>query len=524
MSKDTGKPRDTQGQGDGLPQGLTSGSNRGSFLKRHLRDKGIIGPHRPDRIAEVKTTITNTRTDLQSRVNANSKDVKFFISSSGTSGPALERLIRNLDATIADIETKALENYGRVLFSPKKRSRRKDSKPTRVAGTTELSQLAHDTRKQLRELTDFFNEVKKESKEVKEERVITSLAKGFYYNRDKGSLLMVDLDNSMIDSAKGRAVGMVMPPDFVRNIPGWQEFNVQVATCTGRTNDLVVENFQLGGAESRVTDSVPKYGENGLWYRGPDTNGEDVPLDDRLPSLVPLSKDLQDTIKDRLEQDQELQTLTRERGASFIGLSPGKLGATVQGLKFNTDLKKHLLENISTEDTQATMDAVNRRAYAIADQVLKEKGSKYTDAFILDNTGEKGILIKVKPETGIVSSKGRAAADAVKRFKLRGFVVSVGDDHMDLEMPKTFQAFVDKGQLHSQVFIAVELAEGKTSTEVRDASDYMTREPDHSVAFFGKVLNKMRELKQQDEATQAGPSSKRTQEGPSSDVIAIERG
>ena len=456
--------------------------------------------HRDQRVANLGDAIEHNRTELGNFVAKEPKDVELFTLSSDENRPELEAFLDTIQQTVDDMKARALKNYLRKgkfkelkdledlkelpSLIGKLRGYFNNSKATRQWGEQELEELVKRTSEQLQELTAFFEM-------GKEERVVDSIAKMI---RREGSAVIVDLDRTIIDSDKGRDVGMTMPPDFIKCAQNLMDSGVRVAIVTGRAIDLVIENFRRGGADSSFISRVHIYGENGMMYRGPDTNGKEIALDERVSNLIPLSKQLQDTIEERIKADPEL----KDRAESdLIGLSRKNVGATVQGLRYSTSLREYLEgSGLPQEDVEERMTSINEKIYGIVESSLKEKESEYGGAFIIENTGIKGIEIRLNPETGIEISKGRAVVDLVRRCGLSGSVVSFGDDGLDLAMPEALGELVSEGTLRSQVFVGVELAEGQTLAEIRQAASFMTDGPNHTVEFIGKIAAKIRETRE----------------------------
>jgi hydroxymethylpyrimidine pyrophosphatase-like HAD family hydrolase len=260
-----------------------------------------------------------------------------------------------------------------------------------------------------------------------------------------GGALLSDVDHTLIDSTQ-REKGMTMPEGFVESAKELVNDGIPVAIITGRPVDIVIKNLQNGGATQEIIDKIEIYGEYGVTYRGPSTDGKTVVSDKNAEIYVTLAKELLDTIEQRISEDSELEEFT-ERGKEnlpLIGLSRKTLGATVQGRRHSRNLRDYLegrVQQGASINVEEKVKFVDRKLNEIISSVLKDK-EDYKAFCKYDQDNSVGIEIRLNADTtGIEISKGMAAASLVKRLKLKS-VVFYGDDIPDLDVPKALLQFI----------------------------------------------------------------------------------
>ncbi len=260
-----------------------------------------------------------------------------------------------------------------------------------------------------------------------------------------GGALLSDVDHTLIDTTQ-REKGMTIPEGFVESAKELVNEGIPVAIITGRPVDLVIKNLQNGGATQEIIDKIEIYGEYGVTYRGPNTDGKTVVIDNNVEIYVSLAKELLGTIEQRISEDSELKEFT-ERGKEdlpLIGLSRKTLGATVQGRRHSRNLRDYLegrVQQGASINVEEKVKFVNRKLNEIISSVLKEK-EDYRAFCKYDQDNSVGIEICLNADTtGIEISKGAAATSLVKRLKLKS-VVFYGDDIPDLDVPKALIQFI----------------------------------------------------------------------------------
>ena len=254
-----------------------------------------------------------------------------------------------------------------------------------------------------------------------------------------GGALLSDVDHTLIDGRQ-RGKGMTMPEGFVESAKELVNEGIPVAILTGRPVDIVIKNLQNGGATQEIIDKMEIYGEYGIMYRGPSTDGKTIVSDKNAEIYASLAKGLLDTIERRISEDSELKEFT-ERGKEnlpLIGLIRKTPGATVQGRRHSRNLRDYLegrVQQGATINVEEKVNFVNKKLNKIISSVLEEK-EDYKAFCKDDKNNSTGIEIRLNADTtGIEISKGPAAASLVKRLKLKS-VVFYGDDIPDLDVPK----------------------------------------------------------------------------------------